>query len=118
VIGTCDPRNAPRPRSAFAPQVTKLCGVDELLKYKVALVVSIQVVGAVVASHSSSWLLWFAWTYAVGGTFNHTLTLGMHELSHNLAFKSMMANRMLGFFANLPLGIPSFMYDGATQAAC
>ncbi len=46
--------------------------------------------------------------YIIGGTLNHNLTLGMHEISHNLAFKGRLANKMLGLFVNLPLGIPSF----------
>jgi len=92
------------------PQVKELFGVDENLKYKVLAVVGIQIAGAYLASITPSWGLWFLLTYTLGGTFNHTLTLAMHELSHNLAFKgSMNANRLLGFVANLPLGIPSFI---------
>ena len=89
--------------------------MDWTLKYKVLLVVAIQILGATVASRLDSWVLWFFWTYTVGGTFNHTLTLGMHEISHNLAFKSVMMNRVLGFVANCPLGIPSFMYVGGAR---
>ncbi len=96
--------------SVSVSQIVNLFGVDWTLKYKVLLVVGIQVLGATVAASLPSWGYWFAWTYVLGGTFNHTLTLGMHEISHNLAFKSMMANRALGFVANCPLGIPSFMY--------
>ena len=31
----------------------------------------------------------------------------MHELSHNLGAKKQIHNRFLGFFANLPMGIPA-----------
>jgi sphingolipid delta-4 desaturase len=91
-------------------QVKELFGVDDNLKYKVLAYVGIQLVGAYLATLTPSWGAWFLLTYIMGGTFNHSLTLAMHELSHNLAFKGAMLNRMLGFVANLPLGIPSFMY--------
>jgi sphingolipid delta-4 desaturase len=44
--------------------------------------------------------------YVVGATANQNLFLAIHEISHNLAFKSPMANRLLAIFANLPIGIP------------
>ncbi|RQM05488.1 hypothetical protein DH86_00001516, partial [Scytalidium sp. 3C] len=34
------------------------------------------------------------------------LFLAIHEISHNLAFKSAGANRLIAIFANLPIGIP------------
>jgi sphingolipid delta-4 desaturase len=90
-------------------QIKSLYGIDEYLVYKVLLAVSLQVLSSYVATRLPSWGLWFLWTYVVGGTLNHSLTLGMHEISHNLAFKGIIKNRILGFVANLPLGIPSFM---------
>lgn len=44
--------------------------------------------------------------YVVGATANQNLFLAIHEISHNLAFKSPTANRLLAIFANLPIGIP------------
>ena len=32
--------------------------------------------------------------------------LAIHEISHNLAFKSPQANRLLAIFVNLPIGLP------------
>lgn len=44
--------------------------------------------------------------YFVGAVANHALTLAVHEIGHNLAFKDFRANRWLGFFAQLPLVLP------------
>jgi sphingolipid delta-4 desaturase len=52
-----------------------------------------------------SWKLW-AVAYVVGATANQNLFLAIHEISHNLAFRSPLANRLLAIFANLPIGIP------------
>jgi len=90
------------------PQIKQLYGVDPTLKFKILLVIAIQIVGAWFAS-TLSWWPWFALTYCVGGTFNHTLTLAMHEVSHNLAFSSFLTNKLFGIFTNCPLGIPSFI---------
>jgi sphingolipid delta-4 desaturase len=42
----------------------------------------------------------------VGATANQNLFLAIHEISHNLAFRSPTANRLLAIVANLPIGIP------------
>jgi sphingolipid 4-desaturase/C4-monooxygenase len=44
--------------------------------------------------------------YVIGATANQNLFLAIHEISHNLAFRSPMANRLLAIFANLPIGLP------------
>lgn len=45
-------------------------------------------------------------SYIVGATANQNLFLAIHEISHNLAFKSATANRLFAVFANLPIGLP------------
>ncbi len=45
-------------------------------------------------------------SYIIGATGNQALFLAIHEISHNLAFRSPFANRVLAIFANLPIGIP------------
>lgn len=82
--------------------------MDTMLKYKILFVVFLQLVMSRLAS-GLSWPAWFALTYVVGGTLNHSLTLAMHEVSHNLAFHSFQLNKIFGIFVNFPLGIPSFM---------
>jgi sphingolipid delta-4 desaturase len=87
--------------------VTKLCGPEPLTKYVVLLVVSIQVLCAVLLRNTPmlSWPF-FLTAYIVGATANQNLFLAIHEISHNLAFRSPLANRVFAVFANLPIGIP------------
>lgn len=81
-------------------------GHDWRMAIQVVISVWIQIIMAILLRDSSwSKLIFFA--YVIGGTINHTLSLALHELTHNLAFghSRAMCNRLLGFFANLPLGI-------------
>ncbi|KAH7431685.1 hypothetical protein KP509_08G061200 [Ceratopteris richardii] len=48
----------------------------------------------------------FIVAYFFGSFLNHNLFLAIHELSHNLAFSTPIYNRLLGIFANLPVGVP------------
>jgi sphingolipid delta-4 desaturase len=104
------------------------------MKWKVTLLVLIQMAMVVVVSELS-WKFIFLLAYCFGGVINHALTLGkqdthimprsldtnrndcnllrlwfaaVHEISHNLAFghSRPLANRLLGFWANLPIAIP------------
>lgn len=50
----------------------------------------------------------FLVAYCIGATSNQNLFLAIHEISHNLAFKSPNANRTLAMIANLPVGIPYY----------
>lgn len=54
----------------------------------------------------SYWTLLFL-SYLVGGTINHSLQLAVHELSHNLCFRTPLYNRLTALMANLPTGVPS-----------
>ncbi|KAI1502813.1 sphingolipid delta-4 desaturase like protein [Biscogniauxia marginata] len=89
------------------PEVTKLCGPEPLTKYVVLLVVGIQILCAY-ALRSTPFFSWPFWglAYVVGATANQNLFLAIHEISHNLAFRSPTANRLFAIVANLPIGIP------------
>lgn len=88
-------------------QVTKLCGPEPLTKYLVTFVVSLQIFCGYMLRDTPvfSWPF-FLTAYVIGATANQNLFLAIHEISHNLAFKSGLANRVFAVFANLPIGIP------------
>jgi len=88
------------------PQITKLFKSEiRTCPIVVAIVVS-QVLMAAYVQRSSWWIFWLL-AYVYGGTANHSLQLAIHELSHNLCFRSLSANKVLAIFANLVTGIPS-----------
>src|SRR5271170_4845339 len=89
------------------PEVTKLCGPEPLTKYLVLLVVSLQLFCAYQLRDSAvlSWRFLLT-SYLIGATANQNLFLAIHEISHNLAFRSGFLNRCIAIFANLPIGIP------------
>ncbi|KAH8116091.1 dihydroceramide delta-desaturase [Phellopilus nigrolimitatus] len=89
------------------PEVVKLMGHEPLTKWIVLGVVLLQLALAYAlraARPLSPSFLFCA--YAVGGTANHNLFLAIHEITHNLAFRGVKANKLFAIFANLPIGIP------------
>ncbi|KAI9618087.1 hypothetical protein KEM48_006874 [Puccinia striiformis f. sp. tritici PST-130] len=42
-------------------------------------------------------------------TANQNLFLAIHEITHNLAFKKILHNKLLALFSNLPIGVPYAM---------
>ena len=82
-------------------------GHEPLTKWIVLSVVATQVVVAVLLRDTQPLSpLFLACAYAIGGTLNHNLFLAIHEITHNLAFKGIWANKALAVVANLPIGIP------------
>jgi len=90
------------------PQVKQLMGHDSRT--------AIQLVSMVLAQFFMCYMVKeMSWTeilliaYVVGGTLNHSLSLGLHECAHNLVFGAHrpILNRAIGFFSNLPLGVPA-----------
>ncbi|KAG0131568.1 fatty acid desaturase-domain-containing protein [Tuber indicum] len=89
------------------PEVTKLCGPEPLTKYVVLFVVSLQIFCAFILQSTPVFSCqFFLMAYMIGATANQNLFLAIHEISHNLAFRSAFANRMIAVFANLPIGLP------------
>ncbi|KAK7025362.1 sphingolipid delta-4 desaturase [Paramarasmius palmivorus] len=89
------------------PEVTKLMGYEPLTKYVVLVVVALQLGVALGLRHTHPLSpIFVACAYVIGGTANHNLFLAIHEITHNLAFRSVSANKFLAIFANLPIGIP------------
>lgn len=85
----------------------KLMGHDPNLKYIVLAAVLFQMFMAYMVS-GASWVTVLILAYCLGGTINHSMSLAIHEISHNLAFGhgKPLSNRIIGFIANIPIGIP------------
>jgi sphingolipid delta-4 desaturase len=47
--------------------------------------------------------------YTLGGTLNQNTFLAIHEITHNLAFRSIRANKLLAIVANFAIGVPYAM---------
>ncbi|XP_065883592.1 sphingolipid delta(4)-desaturase DES1-like isoform X2 [Dysidea avara] len=89
------------------PEIKKLMGPDPNLKYIVIAMVMFQFISVLYISQLS-WFWVIILAYCLGGVINHSLTLAVHEISHNFAFGNFypFSNRLFGMFANLPLGVP------------
>ncbi|KAF1789886.1 Sphingolipid delta4-desaturase, N-terminal [Phytophthora cactorum] len=88
------------------PEVKKLFGHCWKTKYVIAATVALQTYLALNAQYMS-WPAYLLIMYCIGGTANHAMMMGMHEVSHNLGFKKPVHNKLLGIIANLPIGVPS-----------
>jgi sphingolipid delta-4 desaturase len=88
-------------------EILQLCGPEPLTKYVVVFVVSLQITCAYLL-RSTPFFSWpfFLTAYVIGATANQNLFLAIHEISHNLAFRTGLYNRLFAIFANLPIGIP------------
>lgn len=89
------------------PQIKQLFTTDNHFTYVVAAMVATQVVMCYLAK-DMSWPALIFWAYVFGGSINHSLTLAIHDISHNTAFGYHHSkwNRYFGMFANLPIGVP------------
>ncbi|KAK4702293.1 sphingolipid 4-desaturase/C4-monooxygenase, partial [Phenoliferia sp. Uapishka_3] len=92
------------------PEVKSLMGREPLTIPLVLFVASTQLYLAYSLRHVPVFSLRFLLTaYVIGGTFNQNTFLSIHDITHNLVFKSSIANRWFAIFANLPIGLPFAM---------
>lgn len=89
------------------PEVRKLTGHEPRTKWIVSAVVLLQFAVAYYLRETPifSWKF-FSLAYVIGATSNQAVFLAIHELSHNLLFRSPWHNKMFAIFTNLPIGIP------------
>ncbi|XP_015280072.1 PREDICTED: sphingolipid delta(4)-desaturase DES1 [Gekko japonicus] len=89
------------------PEIKTLMKPDYNLIWIVVLMVFVQLVTFyLVKDLNWKWVLF--WSYAFHSCISHSMTLAVHEISHNSAFGNAkpLWNRWFGMFANLPLGFP------------
>mmetsp|Transcript_45712 Transcript_45712/g.112040 ORF Transcript_45712/g.112040 Transcript_45712/m.112040 type:complete len:327 (+) Transcript_45712:3-983(+) len=84
------------------PEVKQLEGYDWRAKYLALAVWAVQLYVSTVVAHYSWWTM-LALAFIVGGTCTQSLTLAIHELSHNLMFASPRLNRYFSIMLNFPL---------------
>lgn len=89
------------------PEIKKLMGPDPEFKYIVSAMVIFQMISCYWISQLSMWWILF-FSYFLGGVINHSLTLAIHDISHNVVFGNYypVANRLFSIWANLPIGLP------------
>ena len=89
------------------PELKTLMGTCPVIRYSVSALVITQIMAAYFASYLSYfWVVILA--YCFGGVINHSLTLAIHDISHNIVFGNRYpwANRLFGMWANLPIAVP------------
>eukprot|EP00761_Pharyngomonas_kirbyi_P003187 gb/GECH01003191.1/.p1 GENE.gb/GECH01003191.1/~~gb/GECH01003191.1/.p1 ORF type:complete len:349 (+),score=49.02 gb/GECH01003191.1/:1-1047(+) len=89
------------------PEVKELMGHDPTTKYKVMVMVAVQLGAAYLLRNTTSWGVFIAVSYGLGGVINHSLSLAMHEGAHNLLFGNGFYDRSFAMFSNLPMGLPA-----------
>ena len=87
------------------PEVTKLFGTDLKLVYATIALVIAQITIAFFIGQLH-WIPFVLVTYFIGATIAHALFLAIHEITHDLAFKSKLNNNRLALFANIPIVLP------------
>ncbi|XP_028716926.1 sphingolipid delta(4)-desaturase DES1-like [Peromyscus leucopus] len=104
-----DEPHAQRRREILAkyPEIKSLMKPDPNLIWIITLMVLVQLASFyLVKDLHWKWVIF--WSYVFGSSIDHSMSLGIHEISHNFPFGHHRAlwNRWFGIFANLPLGVP------------
>jgi len=88
------------------PEVRQLFGHEWRSKYICTFLLIIPQIFLSVATADLPWPAYLVVAYVFGATITQALFLAIHELAHNLFFKSAQANRIFAMVANWPIGIP------------
>jgi sphingolipid 4-desaturase/C4-monooxygenase len=88
------------------PDIRKLIGKNPNTIFAIIGLVALQVVLAWFVADKSWWIV-VGVAYLVGAFADHALFVMIHECAHRLLFKSPVANRLAGIFANIPQLFPS-----------
>ncbi|CAD7930954.1 unnamed protein product [Amoebophrya sp. A25] len=90
------------------PEILKLYKPDPLSALLCLGTVAVQLsVAYAVSTFDPSWWVVLVLGYVISGTMNHSLVLAMHELSHDLWFKTKKLNLLFGWFINCPTCVAS-----------
>lgn len=106
-LSHCPRLALPCPTAAKYPAIKDLMRPDPQLKWTVTGLVLAQLLACWLVQ-GLAWRWLFFWAYVFGGCVNHSLTLAIHDISHNTAFGTARPahNRWFAIFANLPVGVP------------
>ena len=88
------------------PGVRKLIGKNPNTFLVIVGLVLFQIVLTCLITNQSWWIV-FGVAYMIGAFVDHALFVMIHECTHRLVFKSLIANRLAGIVANLPQILPS-----------
>jgi sphingolipid delta-4 desaturase len=88
------------------PEVGKLMGCSHALKYKIIAAFLVQWASLELLKGAPLWMT-FVCCYTLSGMITGSMTLALHELSHNLGAKKPIWNRVLSMIANTCMGIPA-----------
>lgn len=93
-------------------EIRACMGYEWRTKYIVVVLVAAQLYLAYLFREDALWggtLPFYLTAYCIGAPIVQALFLAVHEISHNLAFKSFTHNKMFGVFTNIPLVLPFFV---------
>lgn len=94
----------------YGKEIRQLYGADPwYVPPQAVAVTALQLALAYVSSTYLNWFQIFLLSYCVGAFCNQNLFLAVHELSHNLTFKSPLHNQLMGMFASLATCAPIFV---------
>lgn len=89
------------------PEVKRLMGHEPLTKYILTPIVLLQLVIAYqLRSNKNNWILMIILSYVVGASANNNIFLAVHEITHNLAFKKPLHNKIFAILVNSPVPLP------------